>query len=78
MTFLPSGFRQEPGCPYCSSVDYRSVGIRNRLEGALLWLLAPCRCELCERHFFLFRWHAPAEYAPQPAPVPANSRDRRR
>ena len=43
-------------CPHCNSIDFRSVGTRNRVEKALAWLLAPYRCGLCGRHFFLFRW----------------------
>ena len=43
-------------CPHCKSVDFRSVGVRNGLESALLWLVHPKRCELCGRHFFLSRW----------------------
>jgi hypothetical protein len=29
------------------------------MESAIHWLLLPYRCELCGRHFFLFRWMAP-------------------
>ena len=47
------------GCPYCRSIDFRSVDIRNALERAFLWLTHPYRCELCGRHFFLFRWQTP-------------------
>jgi len=47
-------------CPYCRSVDFRGVGVRNSIEKALLWLFLPYRCSLCGRHFFLFRWVAPA------------------
>jgi transposase-like protein len=50
-------------CPHCKSLDFRSVGLRNGVERALNWLLAPYRCGLCGRHFFLFRWLAPAEGA---------------
>ena len=46
-------------CPYCKSVDFRSVGVRNSLEKAVYWLIQPYRCALCGRHFFLFRWQAP-------------------
>jgi hypothetical protein len=46
-------------CPYCRSIDFRGVDIRNALERAFLWLLHPYRCELCGRHFFLFRWQMP-------------------
>jgi transposase-like protein len=46
-------------CPYCKSVDFRSVGVRNTVEKAIHWLLQPYRCALCGRHFFLFRWQAP-------------------
>ena len=41
-------------------IEFRPVGIRNALEGAFLWILQPCRCSLCNRHFFLFRWQAAA------------------
>jgi hypothetical protein len=51
-------------CPHCRSVDFRAVGVRNRIEAALLWLLTPQRCELCGRHFFLSRWvHAQESFA---------------
>jgi len=43
-------------CPYCKSIDFRIVGVRNNLEKALQWLLQPHRCALCGRHFFLYRW----------------------
>jgi hypothetical protein len=46
-------------CPHCSSVDFRSVGVRNALERALYWLLRPQRCGLCGHHFFLLRWLVP-------------------
>jgi hypothetical protein len=46
-------------CPFCRSVDFRCVGVRNALERALLWLVVPQRCGLCGRHFFLLRWVAP-------------------
>jgi transposase-like protein len=46
-------------CPHCRSVDFRSVGVRNALEGVLHWLLQPYRCALCGKHFFLFRWLVP-------------------
>jgi hypothetical protein len=45
-------------CPHCRSVDYRSVGPRNFIEQALLWLFQPNRCGLCGRHFFLIAWHS--------------------
>lgn len=48
-------------CPYCKSVDFRSVGVRNAVEQAIRWLMLPFRCSLCGHHFFLFRWLAPAE-----------------
>ena len=51
-------------CPYCRSVDFRSVGFRNGIEKSLSWLARPYRCELCGRHFFLFRWLGPI---PEPA-----------
>lgn len=47
-------------CPYCRSIDFRGVGVRNTIEGAFHWLLQPCRCSLCGRHFFLLRWQTPA------------------
>jgi len=50
-------------CPYCKSVDFRSVGVRNAIERALHWLVLPFRCGLCGHHFFLFRWRAPADEA---------------
>lgn len=50
-------------CPYCRSVDFRSVGLRNGVERALHWLVAPYRCGLCGKHFFLFRWVTPVEEA---------------
>ena len=46
-------------CPFCKSIDFRNVGVRNKMEKAIHWLLQPYRCELCGRHFFLFRWQAP-------------------
>jgi hypothetical protein len=48
-------------CPYCKSVEFRTVGVRNTIEQAFYWLLQPCRCEICGHHLFLFRWQAPAE-----------------
>jgi hypothetical protein len=49
-----------PGrCTHCKSIDFRSVGTRNALEKAFLWLRLPYRCELCGHHFFLFRWQTP-------------------
>jgi DNA-directed RNA polymerase subunit RPC12/RpoP len=48
-------------CPHCRSVDFRGVGLRNSMEKALHFLLSPYRCCLCGRHFFLFKWQAPAE-----------------
>jgi transposase-like protein len=45
-------------CPHCRSIELRSVGVRNAMEKAFLWLLQPYRCCLCGRHFFLFRWQA--------------------
>ncbi len=47
-------------CPHCRSIGFRSVGTRNRFERALHWLILPYRCDLCNRHFFLFRWQTPA------------------
>jgi hypothetical protein len=46
-------------CPYCRSIDFRSVGIRNSVEAAIFWLLQPLRCSLCGHHFFLLRWQVP-------------------
>lgn len=46
-------------CPHCGSIEYRSVGVRNVLEQAFLWLMQPCRCDFCGRHYFLFRWQLP-------------------
>jgi hypothetical protein len=43
-------------CPHCRSIEIRSVGTRNAMERAFLWLLQPYRCCLCGRHFFLFPW----------------------
>jgi transposase-like protein len=50
-------------CPHCKSVEFRNVGLRNGVERSLAWLVAPFRCNLCGRHFFLFRWVAPLENA---------------
>jgi len=47
-------------CPRCKSIEFRSVGVRNKLESMLQWLVQPYRCGLCGHHFFLFRWQAPA------------------
>lgn len=47
-------------CPHCKSIEFRSVGVRNSMEGAFLWLLLPHRCDFCGRHFFLFRLLVPA------------------
>ena len=47
-------------CPYCRSIDFRSVGVRNTMEQVIHWLLRPYRCSLCGHHFFLFRWLGPA------------------
>jgi hypothetical protein len=44
-------------CPHCRSINFRHVDIRNVFEEAFQWIMQPCRCELCGRHFFLFRWH---------------------
>ena len=46
-------------CPYCSSIDFRSVDARNSIEEFFDWLLQPFRCGLCGHHFFLFRWQSP-------------------
>jgi transposase-like protein len=46
-------------CPYCRSIDFRSVDARNAIEESFDWLLQRFRCGLCGRNFFLFRWHAP-------------------
>jgi len=48
-------------CPYCRSIEFRGVGVRNAFEQALHWILLPYRCFLCGRHFFLFRGVAPVE-----------------
>lgn len=50
-------------CPYCRSVDLRSVGVRNSIEQAIHWILLPYRCSLCGRHLFLFRWLTPDQSA---------------
>jgi transposase-like protein len=50
-------------CPYCKSIELRSVGTRNALEKNFSWLIRPFRCGLCGRHFFLFRWRAPVPEA---------------
>ncbi len=42
-------------CPYCKSIEFRTVGLRNGFERAFHWLLHPYRCSLCGHHFFLFR-----------------------
>jgi transposase-like protein len=42
-------------CPYCKSIDFRSVGTRNGFEKAFRWLFQPYRCALCGRHFCLVR-----------------------
>lgn len=46
-------------CPHCGSIEFRSVGVRNLLERSVFWLLQPCRCDFCGRHYFLFRWQLP-------------------
>jgi hypothetical protein len=46
-------------CPYYRSIEFRTVGIRNSMEGAIYWLLHPFRCSMCGHHFFLFRWQIP-------------------
>jgi len=46
-------------CPNCRSIEFRSVGAQNAIERAFLWLLQPYRCDLCGRHFYLYRWQAP-------------------
>ncbi len=48
-------------CPHCGSIEFRSVGVRNFLEQAVFWLLQPCRCDFCGRHYFIFRWQLPVE-----------------
>lgn len=48
-------------CPFCKSIDFRSVDARNSVERTFCWLLQPYRCSLCGHHFFLFRWHTPIE-----------------
>jgi predicted Zn-ribbon and HTH transcriptional regulator len=47
-------------CPHCKSIEFRSVGVRNTIEKIVFWILRPCRCGLCGRHFFLFRWQTSA------------------
>jgi len=44
-------------------VDFRTVGVRNHVEKLIYWLLRPCRCGLCGKHFFLFRWQTDAAEA---------------
>jgi DNA-directed RNA polymerase subunit RPC12/RpoP len=46
-------------CPYCRSVDFRGVGVRNSIEKLVRFILIPYRCSLCGHHFFLLRWLAP-------------------
>jgi len=46
-------------CPYCRSIEFRGVGVRNVIESAFQWLLKPYRCSLCGHHFFLLRWLTP-------------------
>jgi transcriptional regulator NrdR family protein len=48
-------------CPHCRSIDFRTVGARNLLEQSVLWILRPCRCLLCGRHFFIFRYFVRVE-----------------
>jgi len=48
-------------CPFCRSVEFRGVGVRNAIEKAFLWILLPYRCCLCGHHFFLFRGRAPID-----------------
>ena len=48
-------------CPYCKSIEFRSVGVRSEFERVFLWLRQPYRCDLCGHHFFLFRWQVPVE-----------------
>jgi hypothetical protein len=31
------------------------------MEKALHWIFLPFRCSLCGKHFFVFRWLAPAD-----------------
>lgn len=54
-------------CPHCGSIEFRSVGVRNVVEQALLWLLQPYRCSLCGHHFFLVRFRP----SPRKRPVSA-------
>ena len=42
-------------CPRCKSIDFRTVGTQNTLERTFQWLVQPCRCCLCGRHFYLIR-----------------------
>lgn len=46
-------------CPFCRSIDFRSVGALTAIESALFRLLQPCHCELCGRRFHLWRWQTP-------------------
>ena len=48
-------------CRHCNSIDFRTVGARNRIEASLLWILQPCRCELCGHHFYITRWRTSLE-----------------
>jgi transposase-like protein len=48
-------------CPYCKSIEFRGVGVRNAVEKAFSWIVSPYRCSLCGHHFFLFRWRAPIQ-----------------
>ena len=50
-------------CPYCRSIEFRSVDPRNFLERIFLWILLPHRCALCGHHVYFFRWQAPVAYA---------------
>ena len=46
-------------CPYCKSIDFRSVATRNTFERAFRWLFQTYRCGLCGRHFCLLRRSGP-------------------
>jgi hypothetical protein len=46
-------------CPYCRSIDFRSVDTRSAIEAAFQWLFRPYWCSLCGHRFFLFRWQIP-------------------
>ena len=55
MIRLSAGLSFSTCCPYCNSIDFRSVGRRNWFESTFRWLLQPYRCSLCGHHFCLIR-----------------------